>query len=124
MYNWLKIGAFIVAGRFLKPRIKGLLLLLVFWIAVRFVHAEYISYVELSGDTRYLVHAALAKIILYLLAFLVYLFTVERKILRRTEQEIEAQRRHENTFNRDDGFDFLRRKKKLESPTDRLLKKN
>ena len=124
MYNWLKIGALIVAGRFLKPRLKGLLLLVVFWLVVNFLHGEYISYVELSGDTGFLISAALIKIGLYLLAFAVYVFTVERKILKRTVKEIESKQIQERPAGEDDGFDFLRRKKTLQSPADQLLKKD
>ena len=68
-----------MAGRFLKPRLKGLISLIIFWFVLRFLHAEYLSYVELSDDTQYLIAAALTKIALYLLAFLIYVFMVERK---------------------------------------------
>jgi hypothetical protein len=124
MYNWLKIGAFIVAGRFLKPRLKGLLVLIVFWLVINFLHGEYISYVELSGDTGFLISAALIKIGLYMIAFAVYVFTVERKILKRTAKEIETKQVQERPAGEDDGFDFLRQKKKLQSPAEQLLKKD
>ena len=124
MYNWLKIGAFIVAGRFLKPRLKGLLVLIAFWFVVNFLHGEYLSYVELSGDTVFLIRAALIKIGLYILAFAVYVFTVERKILKRTAKEIETKQIQERPAGEDDGFDFLRQKKKLRTPADQLLNKD
>lgn len=123
MYNWLKIGAFIVAGRFLKPRLKGLLILVAFWLVVNFLHGEYRSYVELSGDTQYLVTAALSKIALYVLGFAVYVLTVERRILKRTEKEIEAKQVQERPTGEDDGFDFLRQKKKLRGSAEQLLNK-
>lgn len=124
MYNWLKIGAFIMAGRFLKPRFKGLLVLIVFWFLVSFLHGEYVSYVELSGDTAFIIRAALIKIGLYVLGFALYIFTVERKILNRTQHEIEAKHQLEHTDTQDDGFDFIRQKKKLQSPADQLLHKD
>jgi len=123
MYNFLKIGAVIVTGRFLKPRFKGLLALIAFWFIIRFLHNEYLSYVSLSGDTQHLILASLIKITLYLLAFLIYVFMVERRILMRSSTEIEAQQMQARTAGTDDGFDFLRQKKKLDSPTDQLLKK-
>ena len=124
IYNWLKIGTLIVTGRFLKPRWKGLLALLAFWFLVSFLHGEYRGYVELSGDTDYLIMAALTKIGLYLAGFLMYVLAVERKILKRTQVEIEQQHEAENPLHRDDGFDFIRRKKKLRSPAEQLLKKD
>lgn len=123
MYNWLKIGAMIAAARFLKPRLKGLLVLIAFWIVVRFMHSEYLSYVELSQDTAFLIQATFIKIGLYLLSFVIYLLTVERRILTRTEKEIEAKQIREHPAGEDDGFDFLRQKKKLQSPAEQLLDK-
>jgi len=76
MYNWLKIGAFIVADRFLDPRLKDLLVLVAFWLMVKSLHGEYRSSVALSGDTQFLVTAALSKIGLYVLAFAAYVLTV------------------------------------------------
>jgi len=123
MYNFLKIGAVIVTGRLLQPRFKGLLALIAFWFIVRFLHAEYLSYVSLSGDTQHLILASLIKIALYLQAFLVYVFSVERRLLQRSASEIEARQLHSREAGTDDGFDFLRQKKKLVSPTEQLLKK-
>lgn len=124
MYNWLKIGAFLVAGRFLKPRLKGLLVLAGFWFLVSFLHGEYRDYVQLSGNTDYLISAALAKIGLYVLGFVGYVLTVERRILNRVQAEIAQKAEVENPRHRDDGFDFIRRKKKLENPADKLLHKD
>ena len=123
MYNWLKIGALIATARFLKPRLKGLLVLIAFWLVVRFLHSEYLSYVELSGNTQYLVVAALGKITLYVLAFLVYVLIVERKILQRTQQDIDVRTLQERAAGEDDGFDFIRNKKSLSNPADNLLDK-
>ncbi|MDA9909036.1 hypothetical protein N9E57_00760 [Gammaproteobacteria bacterium] len=124
MYKLLKIGAFIMAGRFLKPRLKGLIALIAFWLVLRFLHAEYLSYVELSNDTQYLVTAALTKIILYVFAFLIYVFITERKILLRSQREIESRHRQEFSSTEDDGFDFIRQKKKLDSSAEKLLGKD
>lgn len=123
MYNWLKIGALIATGRFLKPRFKGLVLLMAFWFLVSFLHSEYRDYVALSGDTAHLIGMALGKIALYVLGFAVYVLAVERKILNRTQKDIERTLEQENPTHRDDGFDFLRQKKKLRSPAEQLLEK-
>lgn len=113
-----------MAGRFLKPRLKGLISLIIFWFVLRFLHAEYRSYVELSDDTQYLIAAALTKIALYLLAFLIYVFMVERKILLRTQREIESRQQQESNSTEDDGFDFIRHKKKLDGSAEKLLGKD
>ena len=124
MYNWLKVGAFLMAGRFLKPRIKGLFFLVLFWLLVSFLHGEYRDYVELSGNTSYLITITLTKIGLYILGFVAYVLGVERRLLIKVQAEIEQKHQLENPQQKDDGFDFIRAKKKLQTPADKLLQKD
>jgi hypothetical protein len=56
--QFLKVGALIATGRFLKPRLKGLLWIIAVGLVLHFMHDEFVSYVDLSGDTRYVLHAA------------------------------------------------------------------
>lgn len=134
----LKFGAMIIAGRWMKFRWKGILLLMASWFVVSFVHKEYISYVELSGDASYLWQASLIKLSLYIACFLLYLFLIERamflppnkKTKPVTKKSILSKKSApsaQTTVIReisegDDGFDFLRNKRKLDSPSDKLLK--
>ena len=121
--NILKFSALIVTGRFLKPRFRGLLVLIIFWLVVRLLHAEYISYVQLSADTSFLWQASLIKIVLYLLGFCVYFLLVERRILLNSKLEQQAKRQQLQLAGEDDGFNFLREKKNLSSQSERLLGK-
>lgn len=130
----LRLGALIATGRFLKPRLKGLLCIAVVWITLWFVHSEYVSYVELSGDTSFVLKATLIKTGLYALSIALYVLLVERKLwpkpvrvtpvkksvgLQAAQQVAPTPLAQGN----DDGFDFLRSKKKLKNPADTLLKK-
>ncbi|MBN4075360.1 MAG: hypothetical protein COA71_07980 [SAR86 cluster bacterium] len=121
--NLLKIGALVVSGRFLKPRFKGLLLLLAFWFVIRLLHAEYISYVELSTDTSFLWQASLLKITLYILGFAAYFVIVERRLLLESKIEQEETLIQRHIEGSDDGFNFLRKKAKLDNKSDQLLRK-
>src|SRR5690554_1773796 len=76
----LKLGALIATGRFLKQRIRGLLGILLVWVILWFVHSEFVSYVELSGDTRYVLHASIVKLLLYALSIGIYVWRVERPL--------------------------------------------
>ncbi len=89
----------------------------------RLLHVEYVSYVELSEDTRFVWQASLLKILFYLLGILVYFFTVERKLLLDSKIEQESRRIQSHLEGDDDGFNFLREKKKLENKSDKLLGK-
>ena len=112
--NLLKLSALVITGRFLKPRFKGLLILIVFWLLVRLLHAEYISY---------LWQAALIKITLYIVGFCAYFMIVERRILLHSKLEQEEQKNQLLLAGEDDGFNFLRAKKKLSSKSEQLLRK-
>ena len=131
--NILKIGTMIVAGRWLKPRWKGLIVLIAFWLVVRLLHSEYVQYVQLSGDTHWLWQASLAKVGLYLLGLVVYLLTLERSLLLKAIKKPETPvslstkvsvKPSPALAENDDGFDFLRSKKKLATSTDKLLQKD
>jgi hypothetical protein len=128
----LKVGALIATGRFLKPRLKGLLWVLAVWLLLWFVHSEYVQYVELSGDTSFVLMAALMKTGFYALSIALYVLLVERKLWPKpvkmppphapappTAATFTAAPRR----NGDDGFDFLRNKPRLRDKAEDLLKK-
>ena len=128
----LKLGALITTGRFLKPRLKGLLGILAVWLVLWFLHSEFISYVELSGDTRFVLHVTVLKLALYALSIGLYVMLVEKKLwpkpLKAASPELikpqQAKAARPAVLPAgDDGFDFLRHKKALQSPADGLLKK-
>jgi len=131
----LKLGALIATGRFLKPRLKGLLILLVVWVTLWFLHSEYVSYVELSDDRRWVLQASILKLVLYVFSVACYVLLVERplwpKVVAVTEpshKQAPSQPAKPGNVNpgetqTDDGFDFLRRKRKLKGSTEKLLNK-
>lgn len=79
-----RLSMLLVTGKFLKPRIKGLLLLLGFWLLLWFLQSEYLSYVDYSGDSAYVLHASLIKVSLILISLLLYIFAVERRLVKKT----------------------------------------
>ncbi|MDY6984370.1 MAG: hypothetical protein SV422_14890 [Pseudomonadota bacterium] len=120
----LKLGALIATGRFFKQRWRGVLAVLAVWLALWVIHGEFVQYVGLSGDTRYVLHASIAKLALYALSIAVYVWRVERPLWPKTPapvapppspNKIAATKttgsRPVTLAQGDDGFDFLRRKK-------------
>lgn len=131
----LKVGALIATGRFLKPRLKGLLWVAAVWLVLWFVHSEYVEYVQLSDDTSFVLKASLLKAGLYALSIAVYVLLVERRLWPKpvkmppghssgpaAANAAEPARKALPT-GADDGFNFLRDKRKLHNKADELLKK-
>ena len=126
--QFLKVGALIATGRFLKPRLKGLLWVSAIWLVLHFMHAEFVSYVELSDDTRYVLHASLLKLLLYALTIGIYVLKVERPLWPKSTPLTKVAAIPANTSivelpRGDDGFDFLREKEKLRTRAEQLLDK-
>jgi len=121
----LKLGALVALGRFLKPRLTGLLWVAAAWVALWFAHGEFVSYVQLSGDTRYVLHASLLKTLLYALSIGTYVLLVERRLWPRPVRIPAATKPTTKPPESskpvplpqpsagDDGFDFLRDKQTL-----------
>src|SRR5688572_6427363 len=126
--QFLKVGFLIASGRFLKPRWKGLLWIIAIWLVLRFIHAEFVSYVALSGDTRYVLHATLLKMFLYALTLGVYVWKVERPLWPKPTTLAATPTASTTSAlvslpKGDDGFDFLRDKEKLRTRAEQLLDK-
>ena len=125
MINQLfKLGVLITTGRFLKPRFKGLLCVLAVWLLLWFLHSEYVSYVQLSGDTGYVLYVTVAKIVLYAISIGIYVLLVEKRLwpqpvkvpppsATKSSQPTTGRQPKEKLEATDDGFDFLRKKKTL-----------
>lgn len=81
MFNQLlKFGALLATGRFLKPRFRGLFWVAASWLVLWFVHSEYVNYVQLSGNTDFVLHATIIKTSFYALSIAIYVLMVERKL--------------------------------------------
>lgn len=115
----LKFGMLIATGRFLKQRWRGVLAVFAVWLVLWVVHGEFVDYVELSGDTRYVLHASLIKLALYALSIAIYVWCVERPLWPKMPAPVgtpaaQAKSSSTNTPSKslaptnDDGFDFLR----------------
>jgi hypothetical protein len=123
----LKLGALIATGRFFKQRWRGVLAVLAVWLALWIVHGEFVRYVELSGNTRYVLHASIAKLVVYALSIAVYVWRVERPLWPKTQAPVAqaagkplaapgkaAAVQAPAPVAGDDGFDFLRHRKPKE----------
>jgi hypothetical protein len=114
----------------LKPRWRGLLALCALVLMVHTFHGEYLDYAERSGDQSFLVWSYVIKWIALTAGVLVYMAYMI------TGQNNRAQSVHETRIKKkekkkvntipmaDDGFDFLRKKKHLQSRADKIVAGN
>ena len=118
----LKLGLFVTLGIWLRHRARGLLVLIGVLAITWILHGEYLEYISRSGDDTYLALSYVIKWGVFIVAAGWYYLLVERKIRARPELERNTISNPERSADRDDGFDFLRHKKTLESEADKALK--
>jgi hypothetical protein len=120
----------------LRPRWRGLLALIVFVIMVHVLHGEYLGYVELSGERDFLVASFVIKWVALICGMLAYFLLAIRGLGKPAVQQqaakgaagkaraAETLREAAGANDRaDDGFDFLRKKKNLDSKADKIIQR-
>jgi len=122
----LKSGLFLFLGMWIKPRFKGLMTLSAAVLLIWILHNEYIAYLILQEDFSSAGISYLAKWTSIIALALVYYLAIERRIaskLASTQRTENTQERNNGTDNgeADDGFNYLRTKRKLKSKSDKIL---
>jgi hypothetical protein len=109
----------------LKPRWRALLAFVVSLVIINILHGEYVKYVEISGNQDFLVWSYILKWSAMLICILAYLlvsaWSISSKKPLPAKAANEPSRLAARVEGQDDGFDFIRRKKKLNSQTEKLL---
>jgi len=109
----------------LKPRWRALLAFIVSIVIINVLHSEYVKYVEISGNQDFLVWSYILKWSAMLFCILAYLLVnvwgISSKKTLPVKAANESARVAPRVEGQDDGFDFLRRKKKLNSQSEKLL---
>lgn len=111
--------------RWLEPRWKSTLALVIGWLTVVLIHNEYVEYVQITDRTDLLWLSYFLKWITILTGILLWVWfsllaTQPRRVAEITKTRGRDTERQTPTTG-DDGFDFLRQKPKLESRGDKLL---
>jgi hypothetical protein len=110
--------------RWLKPRWIRLAFLVISLVLISYSHSEYIRYVEITADPTSLAFSYQLKyalIVIVLVSFLISLKFMPSKNISKSDSKKLTSRK--KSVNMDDGFDFLRDKKELDSRSDKILKK-
>jgi len=110
----------------LKPRWRALLAFIVSIVVITVLHREYVNYVEISGNQGFLVWSYILKWSALLVCIITYLLVSawgisSKKPPPAAMAATEPARLAQRVEGQDDGFDFIRRKKKLNSQAEKLL---
>ncbi len=109
----------------LKPRWRGLLALSVLVVAIHTFHSEYLDYSERSGDHSFLVWSYILKwaaLAATVLLYMVYMIAGQNSRAQSVgKAHINKKGTVATSAVADDGFDFLREKKHLQSRADKIV---
>lgn len=111
--------------RWIKPRWFRLAIFFISLALISYSHTEYLGYVEVTKDTSYLAFSYILKYSAFLI--LILTFVISLKFLPFKDPTKPEKTNHkviEKPTETNDGFDFLRGKKKLESRSDKIYGKN
>lgn len=122
----LRFTLFTSIWMWLRPRWRGLLALVVFVGLVTLGHGEYLDYVTLSGDSSFLIWSYAVKWLLIATGLLAYFLLVVMwpkpgKAKQGKSTGGKGQAAVSAGKSEDDGFDFLRNKKRLQNRAEKLL---
>lgn len=110
--------------RWLEPRWRSTLALVIGWLLVTVLHNEYAEYVRISENTGFLWLSYLLKWLLILSGIAAYAwFSVlaPRQPARHGDGAAATAKSPDSSLPPDDGFDFLRHKNTLSSRADKVI---
>ena len=90
----------------LKTVVRNIILCAIFIILLIYIHSEYVSWSEVSGNSQYLSFSYILKNILILLSLILLFFSIKKSKLKT------------------DGFDKFRKMKKVRTTSEIKLERN
>ena len=113
-----KVGFYLKAYLWIKPRILGLSILIISILAISHVHSEYISWVEISGKKIFLGYSYIIKNVLIALLIFFYFIFLKKKEIKSVTQNIAQE---PLTDKQEDAFRSLKEKGDLKTEYQRIL---
>ena len=113
-----KVGFYLKAYLWIKPRILGLSILIISILAIAHVHSEYISWVEISGKKIFLGYSYIIKNVLIAFLIFFYFIFLKKKEIKSVTQNIAQE---PLTDKQEDAFRSLKEKGDLKTEYQRIL---
>ena len=103
--------------KWLKPKIKSLFILLIFILAITYLHNEFLQWSEITENKNFVGYSFIVKNLLLFLAILFYILIIR-------VQSLKDAANIKSTIDKGDGFDKFRNKKKLKTKAEQILEKS
>ena len=118
-----RLTVFYAIFRWLRPRWLRIAMFLGSLFLISYLHSEYTQYVELTDDHEDLIFFYKLKYYGYFFVFVAFAISMLFKPKKVSDEAKKIAQEKKMKKHVDDGFDFLRTKKILESRADKVLNK-
>ncbi len=106
-----------------KKFIKGILITVIIILITIYLHSEYLSWSEISGNSKFITSSYIVKnliILISLISLYLYLRKPSKKIYTKVKGEEKIYTKNSN----EDYFDKFRNKEKLKTKAEQILEKD
>ena len=121
-YNLIKLKFFINIYQWIKPRFLGFAILIISIFLIIYIHSEYISWVELSGNKTFLTKSYIIKNIIIVLALIVFIFLNRNKTIPSIKKDYKTIKAEKIKMEeKKDNLKAIKEKGELKTEYERIL---
>jgi hypothetical protein len=121
-YNLIKLKFFFNLYQWVKPRFFGFAILIISIFLIIYIHSEYISWLELSGNKTYLTKSYILKNFLIVLALIVFIFLNRNKTIPSIKKDYKTIKAEKIKMEeKKDNLKVIKEKGELKTEYERIL---
>jgi len=106
-----------------KKFIKGILITAIIILITIYLHSEYLSWSEISGNSKFITSSYIVKNLIILIS-LIFLYLYLRKPSKKTYPKVKGEEKIYTKNSNEDYFDKFRNKEKLKTKAEQILEKD
>ena len=106
-----------------KKFIKGILITAIIILITIYLHSEYLSWSEISGNSKFITSSYIVKNLIILIS-LISLYLYLRKPSKKIYPKVKGEEKIYTKNSKEDYFDKFRNKEKLKTKAEQILEKD
>ena len=106
-----------------KKFIKGILITFIIILITIYLHSEYLSWSEISGNSKFITSSYIVKNLIILIS-LIFLYLYLRKPSKKIYPKVKGEEKIYTKNSNEDYFDKFRNKEKLKTKAEQILEKD